>query len=261
MSRLLDLLSPEHSRDKHTVVAELIKGIISMAAPSPASGLGDGPGAGIASNKFARELASLASVAKLVGYILTDYKPPAQGPARESKPMRASGSASPLVTSPYASDAHASASPPRADAGNGGGKRVASPTVVPPGTVVRQPARRNLRWGNGKTSVSRVLVDGMRPPGLAVPPGARVMPRHNGERSELAPAFDYKGANGKHTASVGGVAQSAESPHKREDSERLPARLHSASDDARSPLGSDTLIRAKHHTAGVERDLAIKDEP
>ncbi|KIP08741.1 hypothetical protein PHLGIDRAFT_363378, partial [Phlebiopsis gigantea 11061_1 CR5-6] len=76
MSRLLDFLAPVHSRDKHTVVAELIKGIISMAAPSPAVGLGEGPGAGIASNRFARELASPASVAKLVGYITTDYKPP-----------------------------------------------------------------------------------------------------------------------------------------------------------------------------------------
>ena len=84
MSRLLDLLAPEHSRDKHTTVAELIKGIISMAAPSPASGLGDGPGAGIASNRFARELASPASVAKLVGYILTDYKPPAQDTANST---------------------------------------------------------------------------------------------------------------------------------------------------------------------------------
>ena len=81
MSRLLDLLAPEHSRDKHTVVAELIKGIISMAAPSPAAGLGDGPGAGIASNKFARELASPASVTKLVGYILTDYTPPPDPPS------------------------------------------------------------------------------------------------------------------------------------------------------------------------------------
>lgn len=75
MPRLVDFLSPECSRDKHTVVAELIKGIISMAAPSPAPGLGDGHGAGIASNRFARELASPAGATKLVGYILTDYKP------------------------------------------------------------------------------------------------------------------------------------------------------------------------------------------
>lgn len=73
MSRLLDLLSPSQSPDMHNVVSELIKGIISMAAPSPGAGLGpealtNGP----ASNKFARELASRESVTKLVGYILTD---------------------------------------------------------------------------------------------------------------------------------------------------------------------------------------------
>lgn len=78
MSRLLDLLSPSHNPDMHTVVAELIKGIISMAAPSPGAGLGsDGLNNGPASNKFARELASRDSVTKLVGYILTDFKPSA----------------------------------------------------------------------------------------------------------------------------------------------------------------------------------------
>lgn len=78
MSRLLDLLSPSHSPDMHTVVSELIKGIISMAAPSPGAGLGsDGLNNGPASNKFARELASKDSVTKLVGYILTDNVPPA----------------------------------------------------------------------------------------------------------------------------------------------------------------------------------------
>lgn len=73
MSRLLDLLSPSHSPDMHTVVAELIKGIISMAAPSPGAGLSEGLNNRPASNKFARELATRDSVAKLVGYILTDF--------------------------------------------------------------------------------------------------------------------------------------------------------------------------------------------
>ena len=60
----------------HTVVAELIKGIISMAAPSPGAGLGpEGLTNGPASNKFARELASKESVTKLVGYILTESSP------------------------------------------------------------------------------------------------------------------------------------------------------------------------------------------
>lgn len=76
MSRLLDLLSPAYSSNMHTVVADLIKSIISMAAPSPAAGLGDGPGNGPASNRFARELAHRDSVAKLVGYILSDFPAP-----------------------------------------------------------------------------------------------------------------------------------------------------------------------------------------
>ena len=75
MSRLLDFLAPEHSRDKHTVVAELIKGIISMAAPSPAAGLGDGPGSGLASNRFARELVKPDIITQLMGYIIADFGP------------------------------------------------------------------------------------------------------------------------------------------------------------------------------------------
>ncbi|KAH9952025.1 SAPS-domain-containing protein [Amylocystis lapponica] len=75
MSRLIDLLSPAYSSDMHTVVAELIKGIISMAAPSPGAGISDGNN-GPASNRFARELAHRDSVAKLVSYILCEFGPP-----------------------------------------------------------------------------------------------------------------------------------------------------------------------------------------
>ncbi|OBZ65736.1 Extragenic suppressor of kinetochore protein 1, partial [Grifola frondosa] len=73
MSRLIDLLSPEHSSDMHTVVAELIKGIISMSAPSPAAGLSE-LNSPPASNRFARELAHRDNVSKLVGYILCDFQ-------------------------------------------------------------------------------------------------------------------------------------------------------------------------------------------
>ncbi|KZT70090.1 SAPS-domain-containing protein [Daedalea quercina L-15889] len=73
MSRLIDLLSPTHSPDMHTVVAELIKGIISMAAPSPGAGLADNQVP--PSNCFARELAHRDSVSKLVSYILCDFGP------------------------------------------------------------------------------------------------------------------------------------------------------------------------------------------
>ncbi|KIJ68898.1 hypothetical protein HYDPIDRAFT_105412 [Hydnomerulius pinastri MD-312] len=73
MSRLIGLLSPAHTSDMHTVVSELIKGIISMAAPSPGAGLTEGLQNGPASNRFARELAHRDSVSTLVGYILYDF--------------------------------------------------------------------------------------------------------------------------------------------------------------------------------------------
>ncbi|KAI5989239.1 SIT4 phosphatase-associated protein-domain-containing protein [Pisolithus marmoratus] len=56
--------------DVHAVVSELIKGIISMAAPSPGAGLTDGLQNLPASNRFARELARRESIDTLVGYIL-----------------------------------------------------------------------------------------------------------------------------------------------------------------------------------------------
>ncbi|KAJ7772937.1 SIT4 phosphatase-associated protein-domain-containing protein [Mycena maculata] len=72
MPRLLALLAPTNTPDVHTVVAELIKGIISMATPAPGAGLAElhtGP----ASNRFARELARADSVATLASYILNDF--------------------------------------------------------------------------------------------------------------------------------------------------------------------------------------------
>ncbi|KAH7889332.1 SIT4 phosphatase-associated protein-domain-containing protein [Phlebopus sp. FC_14] len=73
MARLIGLLSPAHTCDMHTVVSELIKGIISMATPSPGAGLTEGLQNGPASNRFARELACSDSVNTLVGYILFDF--------------------------------------------------------------------------------------------------------------------------------------------------------------------------------------------
>ena len=74
MGRLIGLLSPAHSSDMHTVVSELIKGIISMAAPSPGAGLTEGLQNGPASNRFARELAHRDSISALTGYILYDFE-------------------------------------------------------------------------------------------------------------------------------------------------------------------------------------------
>ncbi|KAF8077592.1 SIT4 phosphatase-associated protein-domain-containing protein [Lyophyllum atratum] len=76
MGRLIDLLSPTHTSDVHCVVAELIKGIISMAAPSPGAGLTEGLQNGPASNRFARELADKNSIEKLASYMLIDFEPP-----------------------------------------------------------------------------------------------------------------------------------------------------------------------------------------
>jgi serine/threonine-protein phosphatase 6 regulatory subunit 3 len=74
MTRLVRRLSPAHSSDMHVVVAELIKGIISMSAPSPAAGLSEGLQTGLASNRFARELASRENTQILVDHILYDFK-------------------------------------------------------------------------------------------------------------------------------------------------------------------------------------------
>ncbi|KAJ6531097.1 SIT4 phosphatase-associated protein-domain-containing protein [Mycena capillaripes] len=91
MTRLLALLGPTHSPDVHTVVAELIKGIISMATPAPGAGLAElhtGP----ASNRFARELARADSVTTLAEYILHDFGPfsPSEDDNGDTLPSRAS---------------------------------------------------------------------------------------------------------------------------------------------------------------------------
>lgn len=75
MGRLIDLLSPNHTPSVHTVVADLVKNIISMATPSPGAGLTEGLQNGPASNRFARELASPVNMNKLVEYMLTDFSP------------------------------------------------------------------------------------------------------------------------------------------------------------------------------------------
>ncbi|KAH9900937.1 SAPS-domain-containing protein [Cubamyces lactineus] len=109
MSRLIDLLSPAHSSDMHTVVAELIKGIISMAAPSPAAGVSDGSNILPASNIFARELAHRTNVTKLVNYILCDFGTQSQSQTdtsvqeprsgSQSKPLSPESAASSVVQS------------------------------------------------------------------------------------------------------------------------------------------------------------------
>ncbi|KAF8584092.1 SAPS-domain-containing protein [Ramaria rubella] len=71
--RLVDLLSPTQPCEIHLVAADVIKGIITMSAPSPgASALNDGLQHVPASNRFARELASRENISKLLRYMLDD---------------------------------------------------------------------------------------------------------------------------------------------------------------------------------------------
>jgi serine/threonine-protein phosphatase 6 regulatory subunit 3 len=83
MGRLVELLSPAHTSDMHTVVSELIKGILSMATASPAPGLTDGLQNGVASNLFSRELARPESVSTLTDYILGDFSQLAEAEAQK----------------------------------------------------------------------------------------------------------------------------------------------------------------------------------
>ncbi|KAJ2921714.1 hypothetical protein H1R20_g15377, partial [Candolleomyces eurysporus] len=72
IGRLIDLLSPNHTTEVHSIVTDLIKGIISMATPSPAAGITD-DSSGPASNRFARELAKRETITKLLSFMLCDF--------------------------------------------------------------------------------------------------------------------------------------------------------------------------------------------
>ncbi|TRM61242.1 SIT4 phosphatase-associated protein-domain-containing protein [Schizophyllum amplum] len=73
--RLVELLSPHHSSDKHAVVTDLIKGITSMANPSPGAGMTEGLQNGPSSNRFARELVKPDMISQLMNYIVADFGP------------------------------------------------------------------------------------------------------------------------------------------------------------------------------------------
>ncbi|KAG8887332.1 hypothetical protein FRB98_000201 [Tulasnella sp. 332] len=85
--RLVAMLSPSHSTEVHAVAADVLKGIIALATPSPGnfpanpgtmSMLGSDPSMTLPlSNRLARELAHRDNVTKLVGFML-DGLPPAQ---------------------------------------------------------------------------------------------------------------------------------------------------------------------------------------
>ncbi|KAG8735592.1 hypothetical protein FRC12_018000 [Ceratobasidium sp. 428] len=73
---LVDRLSPRYPSTVHLVVADLLKGIISVASPSPGSfsvnGTHDGGPAGPVTNRFVRELASTTIVDTMVGFMLDE---------------------------------------------------------------------------------------------------------------------------------------------------------------------------------------------
>ena len=71
--RLVDLLSPYQTPAVHAVVSDLVKGIISMSAPSPGAGLTEGLQNGPASNLFARQIAKRENVERLAGFMLDDF--------------------------------------------------------------------------------------------------------------------------------------------------------------------------------------------
>ncbi|EPQ26944.1 uncharacterized protein PFL1_05578 [Pseudozyma flocculosa PF-1] len=83
--RAVDLLAPNYSVDLHNTVSELLKAIIALAAPSPAS-LNQGQGmeagdqfgqqnVGGINNRLVRELASEPIVRKMVGFMLDAQLP------------------------------------------------------------------------------------------------------------------------------------------------------------------------------------------
>ena len=62
------MLSAEESSAVHSSTSELVKGIVSLSAPSP--GATEGPHSGVASNLFARQLAQKHNISRLVDFML-----------------------------------------------------------------------------------------------------------------------------------------------------------------------------------------------
>ncbi|KAL5636819.1 hypothetical protein ACGC1H_000703 [Rhizoctonia solani] len=88
---LVDRLSPRYPTSVHLVVADLLKGIISVASPSPGSFNLNGPHdtgpTGPVTNRFVRELASTNIVETMVGFMLDDapFGPPVEEVLREAE--------------------------------------------------------------------------------------------------------------------------------------------------------------------------------
>ncbi|CAE6471581.1 unnamed protein product [Rhizoctonia solani] len=91
ISNLVDRLSPRYPPSVHLVVTDLLKGIISVASPSPGSfnlnGPHDSGPTGPVTNRFVRELASTNIVETMVGFMLDDapFGPPVEEVLREAE--------------------------------------------------------------------------------------------------------------------------------------------------------------------------------
>ncbi|KAF8323646.1 SIT4 phosphatase-associated protein-domain-containing protein [Cantharellus anzutake] len=70
MQKLVSLLSPRHPPDLHAIVAEILKGIIVMCAPSPANA--NESQVVLVANRFPRQLVSKDLIQSLVGFMLDD---------------------------------------------------------------------------------------------------------------------------------------------------------------------------------------------
>lgn len=110
------MLSPSHSTEVHAVAADVLKGIIALATPSPGnfpanpgamSMLGSDPSMTLPlSNRLARELAHKDNVTKLVGFMLdglpfapasTSDDLPSSGPIDTTNPLSNASAISSLV--------------------------------------------------------------------------------------------------------------------------------------------------------------------
>lgn len=106
IARLIDRLSPSYSPDMHTVVSELVKGIISMATPGTGAGIADGLQNSLPSNLLVRVLARHENVQKLFDYILHDF---GTGAAPESSAGTAEKQDSNPDEGPFVDDSSVSA--------------------------------------------------------------------------------------------------------------------------------------------------------
>lgn len=93
IKKLVLFLSPANPPDTHVVVADLIKGIINLCAPSP--GNSNDHGSGLITNRFSRELVSEDNVRTMVGYML-DGPPSPTGSAATLDANRPSEDLDPL---------------------------------------------------------------------------------------------------------------------------------------------------------------------